>query len=87
MNKKLLLGLIIGLVVGLIIGFLFPEIKINRVETVTSCNLKQEQGSCKAYFIKYYFDNNERKCMEFVWGGCGGVVPFDTLEECQFVCE
>ena len=51
---------------------------------VTSkCELVPEAGPCKAYFKKYYFDKSEGKCKEFVWGGCGGVVPFETLEECK----
>ncbi|MBA4146415.1 MAG: proteinase inhibitor I4 serpin, partial [Cytophaga sp.] len=30
---------------------------------------------------------NEKKCKEFIWGGCGGVVPFETLEECKGGCQ
>jgi hypothetical protein len=22
-----------------------------------------------------------------VWGGCGGVVPFETLEDCNLKCD
>ena len=47
------------------------------------CNLEPDAGLCKAAFRKYYFDKVEKKCKEFIWGGCGGVVPFDTLEECK----
>ncbi len=47
------------------------------------CQLIPETGPCRAYFIKYYYDKNEKKCKEFVWGGCEGVVPFNTLEECK----
>lgn len=47
------------------------------------CELSPDGGLCKAYFPKYYFDKAEGKCKEFVWGGCGGVVPFDTLEKCN----
>ena len=25
----------------------------------------------------------EGKCKEFTWGGCDGIVPFDTMEECE----
>jgi len=24
--------------------------------------------------------------MKFIWGGCGGVVPFETMEECNNEC-
>lgn len=47
------------------------------------CDLVPDSGPCYAAFPKYYFDKEEGKCKEFTWGGCGGVVPFDTLEECE----
>ena len=47
------------------------------------CDLISDPGLCKAYFPKYYFDKTEGKCKEFIWGGCNGVVPFNTLEECK----
>ncbi len=47
------------------------------------CDLVPDPGLCKAYFPKYYFDKTEGKCKEFIWGGCNGVVPFNTLEECK----
>ena len=50
---------------------------------LSPCNLVPDAGTCKAYFKKYYFDKVEGKCKEFIWGGCGGVVPFNTLEECK----
>ncbi len=56
------------------------------VEPVYSCNkceLEPMAGNCYAYFPKYYFDKEENKCKEFIWGGCEGVVPFETLEECE----
>jgi hypothetical protein len=32
--------------------------------------------------VKYYFDKYEKKCKEFLYGGCEGTVPFDSMEEC-----
>jgi hypothetical protein len=51
-----------------------------------SCYIKPDPGLCKAYIVKYYYDAVEKKCKEFIWGGCGGVVPFETLEDCK-TCE
>jgi hypothetical protein len=51
------------------------------------CNLKPDAGFCNAAIPKYYYDNNEKKCKQFTWGGCGGVVPFDTMEECEKQCD
>jgi hypothetical protein len=47
------------------------------------CELVPDPGLCKAYFPRYYYDQAEGKCREFIWGGCGGVVPFETLEACR----
>ncbi len=54
--------------------------------TNPSCSLLPDAGLCKAAFKRYYFDQNEQKCKEFFWGGCGGVVPFETLKACQEQC-
>lgn len=47
------------------------------------CQLIPDAGPCDAYIPKYYFDMTAGKCKEFIWGGCEGVVPFNTMEECQ----
>jgi len=46
------------------------------------CELVPDPGPCFAFFKKYYYDPIDRQCKEFIWGGCEGVVPFDTMEEC-----
>jgi len=52
----------------------------------SQCTLKPEIGRCRANFSKYYFDEKSASCAQFSWGGCGGVVPFTTLKECQDMC-
>lgn len=52
-----------------------------------ACLLDPDTGPCDAAIPRYYFDRNERICKQFIWGGCSGVVPFETLEECQDACE
>ncbi len=47
------------------------------------CSLAPEIGPCFALITKYYFDSEENRCKQFDWGGCDGVVPFDTMEECE----
>ncbi len=47
------------------------------------CLLAPDPGPCFAAIPKYYYNKEERKCKEFIWGGCGGLVPFDTLEACK----
>ena len=50
------------------------------------CSLKPEPGPCRAAFPKAFFDATTKRCAVFTWGGCQGIVPFDTLEECRQVC-
>ena len=67
----------------------FKENKCNCPEDCgeDKCILTPNMGPCKAIFIKYYFDQEEKKCKEFNWGGCKGVVPFETMENCKKECE
>jgi len=50
------------------------------------CLMKPDQGPCKAIFWKYFFNPKTGSCEEFLYGGCEGVVPFETKEECQATC-
>ena len=53
---------------------------------IGSCQLDPDSGLCEAAIIKFYYDEDENKCSEFIYGGCDGIVPFDSLEEC-LICE
>jgi hypothetical protein len=48
-----------------------------------ACELLPDPGPCFAAIPKFYFDSAAQECKEFTWGGCGGVVPFDTFVACQ----
>ena len=48
-----------------------------------ACELLPNPGPCFAAIPQFYFDQEDQECKEFTWGGCGGVVPFDTFEACQ----
>ena len=50
------------------------------------CELEPDSGFCEANMSRYYFDKTSNSCQEFVWGGCNGVVPFETLTACQHQC-
>ena len=52
-----------------------------------NCELNPEPGPCFAAIPKFYFDQEDGECKEFTWGGCGGTVPFDSMEECQCQCQ
>jgi len=93
-NKKTTL-IEIGIVIGLLLigGIVENEMiqtamedEITSFSSTNQCELDPDPGMCKAYFPKYYFDKNTQTCQEFIYGGCGGVVPFDTMEQCKLQC-
>lgn len=51
-----------------------------------ACYQPPESGQCRAAIERYYFDAGLNRCKAFIWGGCGGQVPFDTLEACTSTC-
>ena len=54
------------------------------VESAKSrCFLSPDPGLCKAAFTRYYYSPKTKKCESFIWGGCDGLVPFETLEDCK----
>ncbi len=59
------------------------DLEIDSGYTCSNCKLEPQVGPCNAAFSRYYFDQEENKCKVFTWGGCNGVVPFETLEDCE----
>lgn len=53
----------------------------------SACDLEPDPGPCEAAIEAYYFNQVSQSCDSFTWGGCAGVVPFETLAECQSACE
>ena len=51
------------------------------------CNSIPDPGVCFAAFEIYYFNQETNQCEESIWGGCDGLVPFWSLEQCQNNCE
>lgn len=50
------------------------------------CELEPDPGPCFAAIEAYYFNQDSQSCDSFTWGGCGGVVPFETFAECENAC-
>lgn len=73
------------LLLATIILFSFSQCKKDCAKS-KRCSLEPESGPCKAMFKRYYYDKEDKKCKEFIWGGCDGVVPFETMEECEKQC-
>ena len=51
------------------------------------CYLNPEPGPCFGYMPMYYYNQDSQSCEMFIYGGCGGLVPFQTYEDCITICE
>ena len=60
-----------------------PAPRARPVPSADRYALDPHPGHCEADMTRYYYDREEERCKAFSWGGCGGVVPFETLEECE----
>lgn len=36
------------------------------------CMLSPDQGGCRGYFERYFYNSNTYSCEMFIYGGCGG---------------
>ncbi|MBK1631074.1 hypothetical protein CKO31_10040 [Thiohalocapsa halophila] len=52
-----------------------------------SCLEEPDPGPCRAAKPAYYYDYKTDSCKRFLWGGCRGNVPFETLEQCLRRCK
>ncbi|KAM4016686.1 amyloid beta precursor like protein 2 isoform 3-T3 [Anomaloglossus baeobatrachus] len=52
------------------------------------CSLDAVTGPCRAMFPRWYFDIRQRKCVRFIYGGCGGNRNnFQSEDYCMAVCK
>ncbi|XP_036599914.1 collagen alpha-1(XXVIII) chain-like [Trichosurus vulpecula] len=51
------------------------------------CQLNLDQGSCRVYVIKWYYDKKANACAQFWYGGCNGNANrFNSEDECIKTC-
>ncbi|KAF4108471.1 BPTI/Kunitz domain-containing protein [Onychostoma macrolepis] len=51
------------------------------------CSLPKDEGACFAILPMYYYDNKEKICRMFLYGGCrGNGNRFGSREDCQNLC-
>ncbi|HSG30155.1 MAG TPA: BPTI/Kunitz-type proteinase inhibitor domain-containing protein [Thermodesulfobacteriota bacterium] len=51
------------------------------------CYIKPDPGTCEEFIMKYFFYPEGGNCSSFIWSGCGGVVPFESMAECKEICQ
>jgi len=51
------------------------------------CALPSDAGPCKVPVVKWRYDREQGRCVEFTFGGChGNANKFDSQQECSGVC-
>ena len=51
-----------------------------------SCLQEPDRGPCRGAKAGFYYDYRTDSCRRFLYGGCGGNVPFDTMQQCVKFC-
>ena len=80
-------SLLAALAAALLLSACATSTPMSKAALPAACSEKPEAGMCRAAFTRYYHDEQKGECRSFIWGGCGGNVPFDTMESCQSTCQ
>ncbi|XP_068542344.1 collagen alpha-3(VI) chain isoform X10 [Anas acuta] len=64
-----------------------PPIEKRLSSATDICRLQKEEGTCRDFVLKWYYDPKTKSCARFWYGGCGGNENrFNTQKECEKVC-
>uniref|UniRef100_A0A8C6Q656 Collagen, type XXVIII, alpha 2a n=1 Tax=Nothobranchius furzeri TaxID=105023 RepID=A0A8C6Q656_NOTFU len=62
-----------------------PGIKLPPMDP--RCELTIDQGTCRNYVIRWYYDKQANACAQFWYGGCNGNNNrYETEDECKTTC-
>lgn len=50
------------------------------------CQEKPSSGRCEDSLTRFYYDAGWDECRAFIWGGCEGNAPFDSMRDCTSTC-
>lgn len=53
----------------------------------TACEQKPSSGRCNDSLTRFYYDAGWQECRAFIWGGCQGNAPFETMRTCVETCD
>lgn len=48
-----------------------------------ACFIAPDPGPCRAFFRRFFWDQESSTCKPFIYGGCDGTVPFRSVSQCE----
>lgn len=51
------------------------------------CDWVPNSGPCRGALDGFFYDSRTKKCQKFQYGGCQGVLPFESLSDCEKACK